>query len=143
MDSAVCGKGSNLLTGFNYNLINSGLPQSTEARTPCTMALSLFLHAMALWLLVSVAGAPGMSSDMEALLAFKAQVTDPLGVLRGNWTANTSLCSWVGVSCGRRHPERAVVLALPGMHHLPRGWEPLLPCPCQPQRRRPHCPRPG
>lgn len=84
-----------------------------------------------------------MSSDMEALLAFKAQVTDPLGVLRGNWTANTSLCSWVGVSCGRRHPERAVVLALPGMHHLPRGWEPLLPCPCQPQRRRPHWPRPG
>ncbi|KAG8378350.1 hypothetical protein BUALT_Bualt08G0128200 [Buddleja alternifolia] len=45
------------------------------------------------------------STDQDALLAFKATITaDPYGILANNWSANnTSVCYWIGVSCGIRH----------------------------------------
>ncbi|KAG8378351.1 hypothetical protein BUALT_Bualt08G0128300 [Buddleja alternifolia] len=55
------------------------------------------------------------STDQDALLAFKATITsDPYGILANNWsTNNTSVCYWIGVSCGIKH-QRVTALNFSG-----------------------------
>ncbi|XP_021299415.1 receptor kinase-like protein Xa21 [Herrania umbratica] len=47
---------------------------------------------------------PNITTDRLALLALKAHITrDPQNILATNWSTATSVCNWVGVSCGSRN----------------------------------------
>ncbi|PQP96462.1 putative LRR receptor-like serine/threonine-protein kinase [Prunus yedoensis var. nudiflora] len=44
------------------------------------------------------------TTDQSALLALKSHITsDPHNILTANWSTDTSICNWVGVTCGIRH----------------------------------------
>ncbi|XP_021738372.1 putative receptor-like protein kinase At3g47110 [Chenopodium quinoa] len=49
-------------------------------------------------------------SDRLALLEIKAEINDPVGVMR-SWNDTIHFCNWYGISCGRRH-QRVMVLDL-------------------------------
>ncbi|XP_035544973.1 receptor kinase-like protein Xa21 isoform X3 [Juglans regia] len=53
-----------------------------------------------------------ITTDQSALLALKAHISyDPHHILTTNWSSSTSVCNWVGVTCGSRH-QRVIALNL-------------------------------
>ncbi|KAG4149599.1 hypothetical protein ERO13_D05G343566v2 [Gossypium hirsutum] len=58
--------------------------------------------------------ARNLTTDYFALLEYKDRV-DPHNVLENNWIASSSVCRWIGVSCGIIH-ERVVALNLTNMN---------------------------
>ncbi|MFQ6640947.1 hypothetical protein Gotur_015633 [Gossypium turneri] len=56
-----------------------------------------------------------LNSDQFALFEFNDRIVNPQNVLANNWTNSTSVCKWVGVSCGIIH-ERVVALNLTNMN---------------------------
>ncbi|XP_062088996.1 putative receptor-like protein kinase At3g47110 [Humulus lupulus] len=53
-------------------------------------------------------------TDKSALLALKSAINDPQNLLESSWSSNTSMCQWIGVTCGARH-RRVRVLNLSNM----------------------------
>ncbi|KAF5472306.1 hypothetical protein F2P56_009035 [Juglans regia] len=44
-----------------------------------------------------------VTTDQSALLALKDHIYDPHHILINNWSTSTSVCNWVGVTCGSKH----------------------------------------
>ncbi|XP_065864566.1 probable LRR receptor-like serine/threonine-protein kinase At3g47570 isoform X1 [Euphorbia lathyris] len=45
-----------------------------------------------------------INTDGDALLALKAHIiNDPKNLLSSNWSKDTSICNWIGITCGIRH----------------------------------------
>ena len=67
--------------------------------------LLTFIHTISPSLAIT-----NITTDQSALLALKAHIThDPQNILASNWSTSTSVCNWVGVTCGLRH-QRVTVL---------------------------------
>ncbi|CDP20521.1 unnamed protein product [Coffea canephora] len=49
------------------------------------------------------------ASDLNALLAFKAAIFDPQRIISTNWSASTSVCNWIGITCNARHHRVAAI----------------------------------
>ncbi|XP_042456466.1 receptor kinase-like protein Xa21 [Zingiber officinale] len=54
---------------------------------------------------------PWPEGDGAALLAFKEKL-DGGGTTLPSWNQSTHFCTWQGVTCGRRHPERVTAINL-------------------------------
>ncbi|XP_052485939.1 receptor kinase-like protein Xa21 isoform X1 [Gossypium raimondii] len=76
------------------------------------LLLALFIPCSVLCLAMTVRN---LNSDQFALLEFKDRIAGPQNVLANNWTASTSVCNWIGVSCGILH-KRVIALNLISMN---------------------------
>ncbi|KAL8045766.1 hypothetical protein ABFX02_08G135200 [Erythranthe guttata] len=73
----------------------------------CTLAAYTFL-LMILCQMPSLAltstNSLSLFTDQSALLVLKSHITlDPYHIITTNWTNSSSVCSWIGITCGLRH----------------------------------------
>ncbi|XP_062197181.1 receptor kinase-like protein Xa21 isoform X2 [Phragmites australis] len=70
-------------------------------------------------------GSSNATGDELALLSFKSMMSSPSEGLLASWNKSSHFCSWAGVVCGRRHPNRVVSLQL-GSSNLSGRISPFL-----------------
>ncbi|KAL5774245.1 hypothetical protein ACOSP7_011802 [Xanthoceras sorbifolium] len=84
------------------------------------METTRFLNGVSIILVYSAMAflaieATNITTDQSSLLALKAHIThDPLNFLANNWTASTSVCNWVGITCDSQN-NRVIGLNLTSM----------------------------
>ncbi|XP_027185165.1 probable LRR receptor-like serine/threonine-protein kinase At3g47570 [Coffea eugenioides] len=77
--------------------------------SPLGLALLCFLSASFAMLPTNI------TTDQSSLLALRAHISvDPLQILAKNWSVGSSVCDWIGVSCGSRH-RRVTALDISNM----------------------------
>ncbi|CAL4900215.1 unnamed protein product [Urochloa decumbens] len=59
----------------------------------------------------SVEASASNETDRDALLAFKASISNQQGAI-ASWNTTNALCSWQGISCSLKHSHRVIVLNL-------------------------------
>ncbi|KAL5789067.1 hypothetical protein ACOSQ2_003955 [Xanthoceras sorbifolium] len=71
-------------------------------RSLCFIIVFFLLHCCILS--CSSLSTKNIVTDGEALLVLKARIThDPNNLLANNWSTSSSVCNWIGVTCGVRH----------------------------------------
>ncbi|XP_049392508.1 probable LRR receptor-like serine/threonine-protein kinase At3g47570 [Solanum stenotomum] len=78
------------------------------------MEKHIFLLTLLFLVQFFISIASSNDTDQEALLSFQNLITSPNHFFANNWTKNTSLCSWFGVTCSSK-TQRVVALALPNL----------------------------
>lgn len=56
-----------------------------------------------------------ITTDKSSLLTLQAHFTEPHQILAKNWSATSSVCHWIGVTCGSRH-QRVTGLNISNMN---------------------------
>ncbi|KAH7510847.1 hypothetical protein FEM48_ZijujUnG0079300 [Ziziphus jujuba var. spinosa] len=75
-----------------------------------TMSMSILICSIMVTIIVSET--TNITTDQSALLVLKSHIThDPQNILSENWSTSSSICSWVGVTCGAKH-KRVTMLNL-------------------------------
>ncbi|KAK9178281.1 hypothetical protein WN944_024426 [Citrus x changshan-huyou] len=73
-----------------------------ERNLSLSMITVSLTHCLLLCLVVAAAAAASSNipTDQQALLALKDHIIyDPTNLLAHNWTSNTSVCTWIGITC--------------------------------------------
>ncbi|KAG7963678.1 hypothetical protein I3843_09G130300 [Carya illinoinensis] len=77
----------------------------------CVIVLLVRCYNMAILVDATI---PNIATDQSALLVLKFGISHPNpnhNILASNWSTNTSVCNWIGVTCGSRH-HRVIALNL-------------------------------
>ena len=70
-----------------------------ERNLSLSMITVSLTHCLLLCLVVAAAS-NNITTDQQALLALKDHITyDPTNLFAHNWTSNTSVCTWIGITC--------------------------------------------
>ncbi|KAJ0082080.1 hypothetical protein Patl1_10486 [Pistacia atlantica] len=87
-----------------------------EMNPSLLIIIAFFLHCL-MPLSVTARGT-NITTDQDALLSLKAHIThDPNNLLAKNWSTNSSICNWIGITCGgvRNHRVTALNISYLGL----------------------------
>ncbi|KAK2642493.1 hypothetical protein Ddye_024256 [Dipteronia dyeriana] len=79
------------------------------------VSMSFVMYCIFAMSFLAIEATTNITTDQSSLLALKAHITnDPHNLLADNWTASTSVCNWVGITCDSQN-NRVIVLNLTSM----------------------------